>query len=162
MHRVTFACLVACGSTPSRPPVPPSSTVAGFWSVGQLAHAESELSIYELGGDGRVEHIASWDTALHTGDRPIGTVAHGDTTCTFGDRWRDLSGGRVAIEGACTDRTPRTIELRLTTAPASRFWTAEIVAVGGERGWSHPGRDWQFRRCTDRADCMRELTEMTR
>jgi hypothetical protein len=142
----------------------PKSDVVGFWSISQLAHAESEVSVYEFRTDGTAIHVASWHTGTDQTGPSIATVARDGTqrcgrvycdrkpVCTLGGKWRVIAGGRVGIGSTCTDGKAREVVMKLGTL--------EVVTVGGESGWGHDGWGWSWKKCADRAACMKDLYDM--
>jgi hypothetical protein len=82
-------------------------------------------------------------------------VSSGGIRCRFGDRYARETPSRIRIDGECSDERSRAIvlQVRAIDRENDRF-SAEIVDVGGESGWTHPGFAWSFHRCASRATCL--------
>jgi len=133
---------------------------SGLWVVEQPFHALYEATQYELQSGGALVELETRTLGGVAGDDYVtGTVADPDagTRCAFADRWTSDNAYRLTLEARCDDGKQRSVVLRFDTAPESdprQGLLPEIESVEGESGWTHPGPDWQFRKCGDPDECL--------
>ena len=163
---IVFLLLIGCGRTepiePAETLLPPVEVVvperadrfAGLWMVDQPYHAGYEVNFYALGADGQVELVDSFGNPAPATGPVTGVVSDSPTAalqCVFGASWHSVAGERLIIEGRCTDGSSRNIELGFTSPAAQNGVgggaTVDLISVGGEQGWIHPGFDWRFKKC---------------
>jgi hypothetical protein len=138
----------------------------GLWRVDQPMHALYEATLYDFRPDGELVTLETVTLGGREADYVTGTVARlEDPTCVgmncptqivcrFGGRWHSVSERRLVIEGVCSDNMIREIILDLTPIAGSDLFTAEVVSVGGERGWAHHDFEWSWARCASRDECL--------
>ncbi len=153
---VAIALIASGVRSLSAQPRPGPSDWTGVWVLDEPAHAEYAASEYRFLPGGTLVRARSVDSSVSRGSGvvpQVGVVAQGTTRCEFGDRWSALGGSRVQIAGVCSDGRPRGIVLDVgAERGATTRRTPHVVSVGGEPGWSHPGWNWELRRCSRSTD----------
>ncbi|NIS79818.1 MAG: hypothetical protein GTO14_06340 [Anaerolineales bacterium] len=157
---ILLATFFVAGCAVVESPKAHDEAFVGRWIIDQPFHALYEASVYDFKPDGTIELIESVTLGVDSVDFVTGTVARpnhdcpldgvcsGDPTCRFGDQWRSLSERRLAIQGNCTDGISREIVLDLTASTAwQETFDVDIIRVGDEAGWIHPGFNWSWRKC---------------
>lgn len=151
-----IVALVALNSSASaQPRSPPLTSWVGAWYLWEPSHGSSVGTEYRFEASGVLRVGANYNSTRR-GDpnaRRVGVVFRGRVGCRFGSRWRPApTPDRVLIEGDCSDRRARWIELRISvtalTAPMHDSGV-EVARVGGTTGWQRSQLwEWEIQQCS--------------